>query len=759
MADSSIEVLRKRKSDSGVDTSTDLPATITGLSVTTTVAKRSKMVIGVNTLISDELIATNESEVDVDRIYHQPTVSDVEDPNVGASEELSKDEFDDELGDEYSYEDENIHGAGDSGSREYGVEGREITIQQDGTDNVAKLRLFLTKDDEFADWLHMIHVNCTVDGKRIGHAFGQYICREEIREDFWSEMEAPSRELSLVAFKLFDRYGYLNGHLKNHCVQKGTGVWGDELDFGSLFILEHVEVTEREWRRKGLGRAMVGDLVKKAEVLHKPSPLNTPEDNMFEDMFWFGRNKERERRAKIHIISMPGYLRHDVEPQYAGKSEPEQHEINSRAIDSAISFHRSLGFRRIGASSYFGLSPDPNHKSHSLAIQDDFDPPKPPSTPAEEPEVVVITIPGEEESFRTSAYGKELEKKRLEKLRKKLTPLNFAAVSLPDVELLEFYKTFQIEDEKEWKQVDHLDNTLLHITACQFKLQSVQWLMDNVNDKQSLTSARNIDGYTPLEALQYKLNVIRTRREHGIMTIVIADNFAGFTSDATRCQFLLMTGSMPTKLSDTQLLLQLKCGCTCGECIGGFLSPRMKLALLFQAETYHDSLNDSIHMSLGEDGVDWLWLQEDLVEHVHPDLQRNFKTNKSLRQGFANMFNYIAICLKANKPPTRKNVLRVWEDTSEWPPVTCNYLQWGGTLENKIEAVLEKVLEGAHAQNEIFGDGEFTNCMEEEVERLKICRNDHEYGFVAKSCGLPERNTNPSGRLESMFQRMLSGMQ
>ena len=55
MADSSIEVLRKRKSDSGVDTSTDLPATITGLSVTTTVAKRSKMVIGVNILISDEL--------------------------------------------------------------------------------------------------------------------------------------------------------------------------------------------------------------------------------------------------------------------------------------------------------------------------------------------------------------------------------------------------------------------------------------------------------------------------------------------------------------------------------------------------------------------------------------------------------------------------------------------------------------------------------------------------------------------------------
>ncbi|KAF7941273.1 hypothetical protein EAE99_000910 [Botrytis elliptica] len=753
MTDSSIAVPRKRKSD----TSTDLSAIVTGIAVTNTVAKKSK-IEDVNVLVSDDLIATNGSEVDVDHNYHQPTVSDAEESNVGTSEELSEDGFDVENGrleDEYSYENEDE----DSEVREYGVEGHEITIQKDGTDQVVKLRLFVTKDEEFADWLHMIHVHCTVDGRRIGHAFGQYICREKIREHFWSEMEAPSRELSLVAFELFDRYGYLNDHLKNHCVRKGTGAWGSELDFGSLFIMEHIEVTEREYRRKGLGRAMVGDLVKKAEGLHKPSPSSTPEDTIFEEMFWFGRNKERERRAKIHTISMPGCLRHDVEPQCEGKSEVERREINSRAFDSAESFHRSLGFRRIGASSCFGLSSDPNHKSRLLAIQDDFDPPKPPSTPAEEREAIIITMPGEEESLHTSAYRKELEAKRLKKLKERLTPLNFAAVSLPDVELVEFYKTFRVKDEKEWKQVDSLNNTLLHITACQFKPQSAQWLMDNVNEKQSLTSARNIDGYTPLEALQHKLNIIRTRRERGMMTVVISDSFAGFTSDATNCQFVLLTGSMPTNLSDAHLLLQLKCGCTCGECIGGFLSPRMKLALLFQAETHYDILNDSIHMSLGDDGVDWLWLQDSLVEHVHPNLQQNFKTNKALRQGFANMFNYIATCLKANKPPTRKNVLKVWEETREWPPVTGNYLQWGNTLENKVEAVLEKVFEYAHAQNEIFGDGEFMDCMEEEIEPLKICRNDYEYGFVAKSCGLPERNTNPSGRLEGMFQRMFSGMQ
>ncbi|KAF7955214.1 uncharacterized protein EAE97_000473 [Botrytis byssoidea] len=759
MTDSSIAVPRKRKSDAEIDTSTELSAAVDGLTVTNTLANKSKIVEGVNVLVSDDLISTNGSEVDVNHNYHQPTVSDAEESNVGTSEEFSEDGFDgenDRLQDEYSYEDEDE----DSEVREYGVEEREITIQKDGTEKVVKLRLFVTKGEEFADWLHMIHVHCIVDGKQIGHAFGQYICREEIRRNFWSDMEAPSRELSLIAFELFDRYGYLNGHLKNHCVQKGTGVWGSELDFGSLFILEHIEVTEREYRRKGLGQAMVGGLINKAEgLLHKPSPPSTLEDKMYEEMLWFGRNKERERRAKIHTISMPGCLRHDVEPQCEGKFELEQREINSRAFDSAILFHRSLGFRRIGASSCFGLSCDPNHKSHSLSIQDDFDPPKPPSTPAEEQEAIIITMPGEEESVHASAYRKELEEKRLKKLKEKLTPLNFAAISLPDIELIKFYKTFHAKDENEWKQVDNRNNTLLHITACQFKPQSVKWLMDNVNDKQFLTSARNIDGYTPLEALQHKLDIIRTRREHGMMTLVISDNFAGFTSDATSCQFVLLTGSTPTNPSDTRLLLQLKCGCTCGECVGGFLSPRMKLALLFQAETNYDSLNDSIHMSLGDDGVDWLWLQEGLIEHVHPNLQQNFKTNRSLRQGFANMFNFIAMCLKANKPPTRKNVLKVCEETREWPPVTSNYLQWGGTLENKVEAVLEKVFKYAHDQNEIFGDGEFMSCLEEDIEQLKICRNDHEYGFVAKCCGLPTRNTNPSGRLEGMFQRMFSGMQ
>ncbi|CAD6439798.1 aad3b2fa-d330-45b3-9d58-17ef114a1167 [Sclerotinia trifoliorum] len=772
MADASIEASHKRKFDDEIDVSSDLLAAAAPGPAATDV-KKPNLVEDVNTQVLVGSITAGEGDSDeggtiTNQNYCQPAVSDAEESDIGMSEiseiMFDDEDEDDELEEEHSYGDEDDYEDSDSEPREYAVEEREITVQKDGTDQVVKLRLFMTKEEEFENWLQMIHVACTVDGQRIGCAFGRYIRREEIREHFWSEMEAPCSDMSSIAFELFDRYGYLNDHLKNHYVQKGTGVWGSELDFGPLFLIEHIEITDREWRRKGLGRIIVTAMIEKAQEQQKPqipSPTEIPAekvlDEIFADMFWHGKN--RERYTKLHTISLPGWLHHDVKPLWEGKSELEQRDINYQAVYAAVSFHRSLGFRRIGASSCFGLSSDPDHKSHSLAIKDDYDPPDPAPGPVEEPTEVIVTMPGKEEDFRASAYGRALEETRLNKLKERPTPLNFAAVTLPDMELVEFYKAYQAEDKKEWKQADRRNNTLLHITACQSKPQSVKWLMENANDEQCLTLARNLKGYTPLEALQDDLNILRTRRKHGMMTIVIADKFSGFTPDAILCQFILLTGLMPVDYSDIPLCLRLKYGCTCGECVGGFLSPRMKLALLFQAEREYEIMDDALEMSSRSNSpTDWLYLAEDVIEHVTPALQRDFRTNKSLRRGFVNIFDHIATCLKANEAPTRQNVLQAWEKSGEWPPVTRNYLQWGDTVENKVEAVLEKIFEGAHSQNEAFGDGEFILCMEEEVEKSKTCRNDHEYGFVAKLCGLPERNNNPAGRLEGMFGRIFSGM-
>ena len=62
------------------------------------------------------------------------------------------------------------------------------------------------------------------------------------------DMEEPCQELSLIAFEMFNRYGRLRKELKDAPIQKGTGVWGSELDLGSFFVIEDLLI-DKEWTR------------------------------------------------------------------------------------------------------------------------------------------------------------------------------------------------------------------------------------------------------------------------------------------------------------------------------------------------------------------------------------------------------------------------------------------------------------------------------------------------------------------------------
>lgn len=237
-------------------------------------------------------------------------------------------ESDSEYGDHDDYD----------GEHEYAV--KSFTKVVDGeVRREVNFRIFKSKEEDFEEWLEIIQVRCTANGKDIGSALGRYIHRQRIKQTFWQSMEEVSHYMSNLAFETFDRYGYLKKGLKEHPVQRGTGVWGNEMDLGPLFFIEHVEVTDREWRRMGLGRTMVNSLIEKASTTESYVPLQ-------------------------HVLVAPGWLRSDVEPEKAGKSASEQREIIYRAVDSAVGFYRSLGFRRVGASNRFALSLDPNHKSH-----------------------------------------------------------------------------------------------------------------------------------------------------------------------------------------------------------------------------------------------------------------------------------------------------------------------------------------------------------------------------------------------------------
>ncbi|KAH7013298.1 hypothetical protein EDB80DRAFT_863261 [Ilyonectria destructans] len=503
------------------------------------------------------------------------------------------------------------------------------------------------------------------------------IRRGRIRNDFSNEIEEPSEETSALGSDLFDRYGRLRREHYEHEIKKGTGIWGQELDRGDILLFGNISVNP-SWRRQGIAAKIVQAVL----------------------------DETRRKSTKFFAFA---------QPSYAGPLDDVDEEEKAR-IEATIGeqFFRSIGFRRVGTSTWLAFADDSSHPSRSLAATQDIDTPdiqKQQEVMSDDMEVIMTTL--SDPSMTGAQCVREIE----ERFR--------VAMEEPTV-----------------LSTDKKGNTILHIAAMSRKTEAVDLIQSNL---PQLASIRNMEGYTPAEALRSDMELRRT-------TFGMSDKFEGFgRSDVTCLAALTSTdifypsestdfdtettaSAIEEQLSNISNTLRLKYGCTCGQCIGGFLSPRMLLALLCQAEINYDFLAHELDYS----GPDWVSSNEDFLEHLSPSVRENLKTNKSMREGFTNMCDYIARCLRENNLPSERNVLDLWRNkTSEWPPVTKTYLQRGGT----VAAAATMIFERAMAQDEWAGDGEHMNVFEEDIKGLATCRNDHEFGFVSGMCGYKRVST------------------
>jgi len=498
----------------------------------------------------------------------------------------------------------------------------EIEIQEESfNDMQVEFKIFLAEDDdEFIRWMSTIHVHCTHNGEIIGRAFGRYIKRDLIRPTFWRDMEEPSEELAAVAFGVFDRYGRLKKEFKDHPIRQGTGAWGSELDLGAIFLAEDIFIN-KEWRRRGIGRRVAHHLLEKA--------------------------RKGGRMLKFSLV-VPGRLYRDIESDLKGKTQLEQRVIQFGAADVSSAFWRSLGFRRIGASACLGFAEDASHATHRILAKNDFEP------AIEDPE---LDEAPEHESVADRNVEPAKNSWRLALLKDRL-PLHHAVLTLSDIECVEFFTTFKNSDKPndEWIKVDRSRMNVLHIAAGEVDPQSVHWLLDNSEYGETLLAARDVNGNTPLEHLESRLDTMRTRRERGRLTVDISDNFTGLFAETIDCLAALWGMKEPTPIERARL----KFGCTCGSCIDGFLSPRMKFALLCQAEMTNDMLDVDT-----TDGEMWCMMHDYLFDYVAPHIQRNFTINASYRKGFANVLYHVAVTLRSNNSPTIANILGGIEHANE----------------------------------------------------------------------------------------------
>ena len=528
-----------------------------------------------------------------------------------------------------------------------------------------------SENDEFDSfrWLEQIDGRVLLtdpssqSGQRIGNCDCKLIRRSSITPSFYDDMEEPTEGTSDLAFDVFDRYGRLRKEFKEHAIKRGTGIWQDELDEGDLLLFERLSI-DKPYRRRGLGQKLVHALIEKT----------------------------RPKSENFFAVVCPGYLTREIESDTKGMTDEEREVAKERVMGVARNFWRSLGFRRIGSSSWFAWAGDEHHRCHTLSIQDDYDPPVP---PRRTPRPDIDPLLNEVSLVKNPEWHREM---------------------------MGFFGSLNANDPR-WRATDNTGNTVLHLAAIHTKSESVSWIM---NRNSQLQTCRNDAGETPLEALEFHLESERTRREFGMKIDHISDEFQGFNDESVMC----LSQLKGLQDANRHEMLRMRYGCSCGQCTEGFLSPRMRFTLSGQAGYQYDMLRE-----LGvDDGRHFVELWSGEVKYVPVGARENMNTNKSMRQGFANLCDHFNTCIQKDgilSLPTKENVLLALREASEWPPVSRHFLQRGGT----VESVGSMLFETAMNQDRYAGDYELLAEFEDDISKLPECRNDHEFGFVSGMCG------------------------
>jgi len=237
--------------------------------------------------------------------------------------------------------------------------------------------------------------------------------------------------------------------------------------------------------------------------------------------------------------------------------------------DIAIRFWRSLGFRRVGTSGWFAFTHDPGHPSKLLDASQDWDPPE------------------------KSRKEEELLPNRIVAVFRESHDEEFSGLN-GDRVLAISWKDLLPEDPEDptWVLTDKHGNTVLHLAAEHSRPDGIGYILSK---KPDLAGIRNDEGFTPLELLHDALEQERTEYRHWLTHErhprgEKADQFQGFAKSSILSVGIL-TGVGVSDLGhiDAQ---RIKYGCTRGNCIDGFLSPRMHLALLRHAEEQRHILQE-----------------------------------------------------------------------------------------------------------------------------------------------------------------------
>lgn len=554
-------------------------------------------------------------------------------------------------------------------------------------------------DDEEVPWLKNYHAEEKRGGRIVASSVAQLIDRKSIRATFYEEMGEETEDLADLAFNLFDRWGCVKDDFLYHPVKKGTGIWGEELNRGKILLFQSL-TAEEDARSQGIARKVVEDLWAKVRARTDASIVRYPQ---------FESPTAHEDEECRFALVLPTRVEAMEKAAFEALSpDAREHYIeNSKTV--AIAFWRSLGFRRIGSSSWFGLAAIADHPSHQLSAQDDYNPPS--KNPTQDPihditQTAIERAPPHRIGFTS----------RQEALR------NFLAINDSLITILENHLRSHPETHPSWKSPDKDGNTIAHVGVRWPK--ALEWLLDRpMYINQGLYRIRNHEGETPAELFESPLKEQRVRCSTMGYTIDVSDEFQGYGLEDTH---ILLRIQGKTDRFNAEEFERVKWGCTCGECIS-YLSPRNRATLAIQAIVMYDRLASDDHNGNISSWIEWnseilRFIPETLMEKI------NLKRNRVLRDSVANMFQCVHHTLSVkNQIPTSVNVVSTIQEIGGGRE-TREYLSQGGTVASIVLACFDHATD----QDIYSGDGSFEEAHGEDIAKLPKCRNDHEFAMAMR---------------------------
>lgn len=418
------------------------------------------------------------------------------------------------------------------------------------------------------------------------------------RHNFWGSLSSCHPDIMRLAVDLFNKHGRLRRDFLDHQLKRGSGLWGTELEEGNILLIRALQTEEP--RRRGLGTSLVFKMMELARArVGTDTSLFTFANPQSEICFEESRQKPTGEAASSHDFAL-------------------------------TTFFRSLGFRRIGDSCWLAHTDIPAHPARALPAAEDYDAP------------LRFTHKRYPALFRMS-WAEVFDQKN----------------DNDCIHLLSNAKVFT-NGHAELNAVDEAGNTFLHLAAKTARPALVVYIL---RKWPHLSHNRNAVARTPLEAMLAHLETMRTistdPRDSAFRDM--SDEFNGHSMEQVQCLGLLLCvettdlrllrsgdpeeqyslaeyeagTATDAKLKQSRQLsiirstLQLAYGCTCGACVCGFLSPRMRHCLEDRADNVRNN-------------------------HIKADE----RLNKETQAGFAEMFRQISKCLKAGKPPNKAELTR-----------------------------------------------------------------------------------------------------